>query len=262
MDRLAPAVAILVLAGVVVLAVRQRTADPAPSPGPTDAAAAAGAPGAGPDGSRADAISGKDGEGGAPPDSAPAAGAPAGSDTAPGRAGPVTAEAGPEVTIERRRYAVSGSTARELRSSLREQGRSMEGRTAFAWTEWTVDVGYEYRRSGDECRVVRPEVDVGIVVYLPEWRDRGEVSADLVGRWRRDLATMEEHEAGHVELARRAGERVDSALAQMDPAPCALLKDRADAVADAILREARQEQDTYDERTDHGGRQHLARPRP
>lgn len=196
---------------------------------------------------------GEDGEGGA----ADGTRETTGTTGAPG-SGPPTADAadrrrgGPDVRLDRRRYAVGGSTARELRSSLRENGRRMDGEVAFAWTDWSVDVGYEFRRSGDSCRVTRPDVEVDITVTLPEWRDRGGVSSDLADRWRRDLGIMEEHEAGHVRLARRAGRRVYEALDGLGPAPCAVLRDRADAAADSILREVKKAQEDYDERTDHG----------
>lgn len=265
MGRLAPALGLLVVALVVVLTLRGPAARDGPGPrageGPP-----VGAPGAG--------RSGAPGAGGvADPDGRPPAhtegGSPGvasgGDGRDAGRAGSgqgAEADRGPEITVERRRYAVSGTTARQLRRSLREEGRRMEGRTAFAWTDWSVDVGYEFRRSGEECRIVRPDVEVRIVVTLPEWRDRGGAALDLVSRWRRDLAAMEEHEQGHVRLARRAGRRVYRALEELGPAPCAVLRDRADAAADAVLREERRAQDRYDQRTDFGRRQDAARLRP
>lgn len=172
---------------------------------------------------------------------------------------PGTAPAGgPDVSLDRRRYAVAGSTARQLHRSLRANGRRMDGDIAFAWTDWSVDVGYEYRRSGDSCRVTVPDVEVGIVVTVPEWRHRDDASPELADRWRRDLATMEEHEAGHVRLARTAGRRVFEALEALDPAPCGLLRDRVDAAAGRVLEDVRRAQEAYDERTDHGRSQEAA----
>jgi predicted secreted Zn-dependent protease len=256
--RIGPYVALAALACIVAVTAHELatgpTADGSPDAAP-DAVATAG-PGEGGDGKR-DAT----GTAGAPGPGSPAAdeadrrgGDPA---PAPRPAGdrPETApagESGPEVRLDRRRYAVAGTTARELRRSLRENGRRLDGEVAFAWTDWSVDVGYEFRRSGDSCRVTRPDVEVDVTVTLPEWRDRGAVSPDLAGRWRRDLGVMEEHEAGHVRLARRAGRRVHEALDGLRPAPCAVLRDRADAAADSVLREVKRAQEAYDERTDHG----------
>lgn len=189
---------------------------------------------------------------------------PSGGGVVPEGAGADTAAAaadrGPDVRLDRRRYPVHGTTPRELRRSLRENGRRVEGEVAFAWTDWSVDVGYEFRRSAGECRVVRPDVRVRITVTLPEWRGRADAPSDLAERWARDLAAMDEHETGHVRLARRAGRRVYDALDTLDPAPCSVLRERADAAADSALADVRRAQDAYDERTDHGRAQARAGP--
>lgn len=232
MRRIGPYVALAALASIVAVTAHELATGPTVGAGSGSAA--------GP------------GSGGVP------AGAPGGN--GPGTADPEPAAdggAGPEVRLERRRYAVAGTTARGLRRSLRANGRRMEGEVAFAWTDWSVDVGYEFRRSGDTCRVIRPDVEVSVAVTLPEWRHRNDVSPDLEERWRRDLAIMEEHEEGHVRLARRAGRRVYGALDSLGPSPCASLRDRADVAAGAVLEDVKRAQEAYDERTDHGRDQHA-----
>lgn len=266
MDRLAPVLALLFVAAVSVLALRDGPGETPPGSPPgseaSDGEAAARraaserAPARGTT-AVVDALPAQGGDTGRTDVGPRSGGAAGGAPDAPGAGRP---EAGPDVTVDRRRYTVSGSTARQLEASLRENGRRMEGHVAFAWTDWSVDVGYEYRRSDGSCRLVRPDVDVRIVVTLPEWTGRHGASADLVSRWRGDLATMEEHEQGHVELARRAGRRVYDTLREVEPAPCPLLRDRVDAAADAVLGKARRAQDAYDDRTDHGGDQDAARP--
>lgn len=265
MDRLAPVVAAVFVAAVLFLSGRELTSDArggegeAPPGSSTEVAAEAGrrpSPGG---------TSPEDDAGGASGASAPGAdptGGEPGTDAAASAPPDGRPDPGPDVEVERRRYAVAGTTARQLRRSLRDHGRRMEGRTAFAWTDWSVDVGYDYRRAEDDCRIVRPDVDVRVVVTLPEWRDRGSAELDLVSRWLRDLSAMEEHEQGHVRRARRAGRRVHRALRELDPAPCALLRDRADAAVDEVLRAEREAQDAYDARTQHGMKQGAARLRP
>lgn len=249
-DRLAPPVALLFLAGVVVLAVRIRAGGPGPRSGPGDRAARRPAPTAAePPRSSARGRAGR----GLRREATTADAEPA-RDVGAG-AGEASPGGGPDVRVQRRRYAVSGSTARQLRRSLRRNGRRMEGRVAFAWTDWSVRVGYEYERVGDACRIVEPDVDVRVAVILPDWRGRDGAPTDLVRRWERDLATMRRHEAGHVEVARRAGRRVHRALEELEAAPCASLQSRADSAADEVLREARRAQDRYDERTRHGEEQ-------
>lgn len=165
---------------------------------------------------------------------------------------------GPRVEVSRRRHPVDGTTARELRGSLGREGRRIEGETAPAWTDWRVDVGYDYRREGGRCRVTSPDVEVRVTVHLPRWVDSADASPELRRRWRRDLRAMERHEEGHVRLARRAGRRVHGALAGLPAGRCGRLRARADSAAAAVLEEARAEQRRYDDVTDHGRKQERA----
>lgn len=169
-------------------------------------------------------------------------------------------EEGLSVQVARRRHAVAGRTARQLRGSLGREGRRIEGETAPAWTDWKVNVGYEYRRQEDRCRLTSPDVEVRITVHLPRWVDSAGAPRRLRERWRRDLRAMERHEEGHVRLARRAGRRVHRALADLPGGPCDRLRARADSAAAAVLGEARAAQRRYDDVTDHGRRQDRAGP--
>lgn len=169
-------------------------------------------------------------------------------------------EEGLSVQVARRRHAVTGRTARQLRGSLGREGQRIEGEAAPAWTDWKVDVGYEYRREEDRCRLTSPDVEVRITVHLPRWVDSAGAPGRLRERWRRDLRAMERHEEGHVRLARRAGRRVHRALADLSGGRCDRLRARADSIAAAVLEEARAAQRRYDDVTDHGRRQDRAGP--
>lgn len=248
MGRLGPLLVCLVLGGVVAYTAHElTTVGPGVSvstsggAGPAgDVSGEAGAPdgGTGPGARRRDASSRRGGSG------------------APG--GPRPGAGGPTVEVIRRRHPVDGTTARQLRGSLSREGRRIEGETAPAWTDWRVDVGYDYRREGERCRLTSPDVEVRVTVHLPRWVDSAGASPELRRRWRRDLRAMERHEEGHVRLARRAGRRVHGALADLPAGPCDGLRARADSAAAAVLEEARAAQRRYDDVTDHGRRQERA----
>lgn len=73
------------------------------------------------------------------------------------------------------------------------------------------------------------------------------------------LTALEGHEAGHVEIAKRAAEKVEQALAQMPPQPsCDTMQQAAERVFDDVWREERDVQKRFDRETRSGVEQGAA----
>lgn len=159
---------------------------------------------------------------------------------------------GPDVTVRTLKYPVRGRSGLELRESLLRRGREMEGEVAHGWTEWSVDVGYAYERTGDRCRLTRPDVDLRITVHVPRWSPPTGVAGSTVVRWNRYVRGIRRHEEEHVRIAREAADAVYRGLDSLPPGDCGSLRRRVDGLADSVLGAARRRQDRFDRVTDHG----------
>ncbi|MEG3792704.1 DUF922 domain-containing protein [Lysobacter sp. CCNWLW3] len=164
-----------------------------------------------------------------------------------------------EVEIEERvaRYRIFGRSALELAGQMRQYGpqHAYGGRRLAGSTDWHVTWTYQSMPRGDRCELISVTVGAEIVTTLPEWSG-ARVDSELAREWRRFYASLEEHEAGHIQHGREAVLAVREAMLATRSAPdCKLLRRALDNAARAQLRRYTGITRRYDAQTEFGLRQ-------
>lgn len=153
---------------------------------------------------------------------------------------------------ERRTYAVTGRMDQEVWESLVAGARREGEELVFAWTDVSTEFRSRMSRGREACRIVGVEVDVTIVVTLPEWTPSPEAPISLRQQWNRYHGAIRRHEEGHVRRARETARRLHEALVGLSAADCETLGERGTRVGERVLERGREEQARYDEETGHG----------
>lgn len=149
-------------------------------------------------------------------------------------------------------YDVHGRTFEEVRGDLRRLGPKVGGRNFFAearspmqW-RWRVDrVGSSY------CAIRDVTVLVNAQITLPRWTPPADADPALVAEWKRFMAALEEHEAGHKDISARAGRDIVRRLSGYSDI-CSIINTRANELARSITERAVIEQRDFDAATRHG----------
>lgn len=165
---------------------------------------------------------------------------------------PLGAQAGIQIQEERRTYRVTGSSDREVWASLLEGARRERDDYVFAWTEVVTDYRFPMRGNATGCRIVGVEIDVTILVTLPEWTPPSDAPIALRQKWNRYQGAIQRHEEGHVRRARETTRRLREALSGMAGPDCESLEERGRARGRRVLERGRREQERYDAATRHG----------
>ena len=150
-------------------------------------------------------------------------------------------------------YDVSGDTAQALRAAINaarptdtHDGKPVDARTQvrFQW-RWQTTPG--------SCDLERAQVHLRATVLLPRVTNYASLPKALRARWLSYLTILGEHEAGHVDIARRGIPAVRDAIAGAD---CDTAQQAARSAAAAIS----QAQIAYDAETRHGAMQGATFP--
>ena len=159
-----------------------------------------------------------------------------------------------EVTLRERvsPYAISGSSAAQLRNQMNARGpRGYDG-----YTEWHVDWNYRYRESGGQCAIASVDTRLQVSMTLPQWSDESKAAADLRERWQRYFAALKQHENGHREIGMKAANEIDRGIASLGArSSCDALGAAANALGQAVIGRYNQADLDYDRSTDHGKNQ-------
>ena len=164
-----------------------------------------------------------------------------------------------EVMIEERidSYRIFGRSALELAGQMREYGpqHAYGDRRLAGSTDWHVTWTYQSLPRRDRCELISVTVGAQIVTTLPSWSG-ARVDSDLAREWKRFYASLETHEAGHIQHGREAVIAVrDAMLAIPAAADCKLLRRALDNAARAQLRRYTGITRRYDADTEFGLRQ-------
>lgn len=165
---------------------------------------------------------------------------------------PLVAQDGIRIHEERQTYRVTGRSDREIWASLLEGARRDLGDPVFAWTEVVTEYRFPMRRSDDGCRIVGAEIEVRIVVTLPEWTAPRDAPLSLRRKWNRYQAAIRRHEDGHVRRARETAGHLQERLIGLADPDCETLQERGRRIGREVLEWGRGEQDRYDAETRHG----------
>jgi predicted secreted Zn-dependent protease len=158
-------------------------------------------------------------------------------------------------------YEIAGSTPDELRAQMDRLGPTDDlGRHWDAYTKWDVSWSYPYSTTTDGCATGPIKAELEITFVFPQWNEP-EHASELVERWDAYLTALQRHEDGHKGIALAAGCEILQALETLPSyTSCSELEQRADTIAENLLEYYRQQEDTYDQETDHGATQGVHFP--
>ncbi len=161
----------------------------------------------------------------------------------------------------RETYAISGSSAAELRRQMDTLGPPAPGGRFAGHTTWNIEWRYEYRRVGNGCAIATVAVDLKTRIVLPAWRTESAAPAELRARWRQFMKALTDHEYGHRDHGMAAARDIDRGIAALPAHPtCEALGAAANALGTKILRQYNQRDLEYDHTTGHGRLQGAAWP--
>ena len=149
-------------------------------------------------------------------------------------------------------YEVQGRTFDEVRADMRSKGPKIDGRTfvgearsPMRWSWRTESTG------GSTCSIREVTVSVNAQITLPRWTPPADAEPGLADEWKRFIAALEVHEAGHKDISAKAGREITNRLRGLSSL-CSQLSTRANDVARTIVTRASEEQTLYDATTRHG----------
>ena len=165
-----------------------------------------------------------------------------------------------QVQLANASYAVTGETAEEVLQSLLASGPREGDKVYFGLTETELDVRYDPNEISGGCVIDDTEVDLVVVVTLPEWMPATEVDPKLRQDWGRFRRALSAHEDRHRAIALGGAEAAYRAVAGLYRTSC------EEAIAEARQRlerlgvEVSASHRRYDDETGHGKREGAAWP--
>lgn len=139
-------------------------------------------------------------------------------------------------------------------SPIRQDGRTFHGHT-----RWHIRWNFRWRQQPDGvCEMTSIATELNVTITLPRLRTDDANAAAEFDTFVRALAA---HEDGHRALAQETAATVDRTLASLRGAgPCADFTARANAIADELVRAAKQRERQFDIDTNHGCKQGACLP--
>ena len=147
--------------------------------------------------------------------------------------------------LEFRYYDVRGTNSDEINASMHRRGPDNGEGDGAGSTDYRIAWSWGRKRIGSRCEVIDPEVRFSAIVLLPRLVNEEKQSAEVRFGWRKLIAQLRAHEAGHARIAYEHANEVREAVAG---APCGKEADWGQRALDRI----RQLQADYDRRTVHG----------
>ncbi|WP_412062204.1 DUF922 domain-containing protein [Rubrivirga sp. IMCC45206] len=154
--------------------------------------------------------------------------------------------------ISARTYAVAGTTEREVLRSLLVRGPRDGDDIFFGLTQTELDVRYEPTPISGGCVIRDTEVDLDVVITLPEWLPATDLAPDLQSDWRRFRRALEAHENQHRAIAVDGAERAFDAVAELYRSSCEEANSEARRRLEVLGVEVKAEHRRLDEETGHG----------
>lgn len=168
-------------------------------------------------------------------------------------------ESGFSVVVRDERYEVTGATLAQLRAMAALLGPGKGGERYVAYTAW--ELRWEYARAvGDRgWAMAGATVTTVVTRTLPRWTPARSVDAAVVRQWEGYVASLAEHEEGHVLIGAEAGRALYEALKGL---PACETREALDALAGEtaarVSEEYRVLEIAYDAETGHGATQGCA----
>jgi predicted secreted Zn-dependent protease len=149
-------------------------------------------------------------------------------------------------------YDVQGRTYAELHADMRRLGPKIYGSSFVGETRSPMTWSWRTQSAtGGSCSLRDIRVRVNAEILLPRWTPPADADSNLVAEWKRFIAALETHEAGHKDISARAGRDLKDQLRGLTGL-CSQVGMRANDIARRIIDEATQAQKRYDAETRHG----------
>lgn len=157
-------------------------------------------------------------------------------------------------------YTIFGSTAAELRRSMRESGPTENGRRWDGYTTWNVQWRFRYAMRTGSCRITTMTVEYDSHIVLPRWTAPAGAPAPLRREWNEFARALRAHEEGHRNIGAEAARQVMRRIGALTLPSCTHMAAEANALGHRTLDEFRGRQRQYDEETGHGRTQGAVWP--
>lgn len=149
-------------------------------------------------------------------------------------------------------YDVHGSSYAELHADMRRLGPKINGGSFVGETRSPMTWGWHTESiAGSSCSLRDVRVAVNAQILLPRWSPPADADSTLVAEWKRFIAALETHEAGHKDISAKAGRALKDELRGLSGL-CSQVGLRANDIARKIIDHATEEQKQYDADTRHG----------
>lgn len=158
-------------------------------------------------------------------------------------------------------YPVVAREGESLMTAINRASRIRQGGQVFnGFTDWHIEWRFRWEpEPSGQCRLVERQVGLRTVITLPRLESAPDAHRAVFNTY---LASLRTHEIGHHEIARRAAQDLDTALARLGPLrDCAVLRQTVDQLGNRHLEQARRQGVEYDRQTDHGATQGARLPR-
>ena len=161
------------------------------------------------------------------------------------------------ITVDERieYYRIVGRTSAQLAAQMERLGpvRTLGGKRSTALTRWELAWNHIPEMRDGLCHPVDLDVQVSVVITLPEWSPPPSADRELAAKWRTFMARVREHEDMHRRHGLQAASALRQAVAVLPPHPDCRSLARAVTIAgrQEIRRYARISR-AYDVDTDYG----------
>jgi predicted secreted Zn-dependent protease len=153
-------------------------------------------------------------------------------------------------------YVVRGTNLAQVRAAMvqaRPWGATL-GCDAF--TQWDINCVFSCRRAGRQWVLDQCTIKTKVTITLPRLEMSPPLDRNLAGEFWSYLKALNEHEQGHVQLARDAAETVRRRFSLMGNYPSAQeLTTEGQEMVNSTISSARQREREYDRETHHGATQ-------
>lgn len=155
-------------------------------------------------------------------------------------------------TLSHATYPVTGQTEREVLRSLLASGPRDGDDIFFGLTATELDVRFDPKEISGGCVIRNTQVDLDIVITLPEWQPMTDVGPGLQRDWRQFRWALAEHEDEHRALAIEGAEQAYDAVAELYRPSCAEANTEARRRLERIGVEIEAAHRRLDQETGHG----------
>ena len=170
---------------------------------------------------------------------------------------------GPAIHDAIRYHDVEGDTAAALLASLKRVAYAKPNGDTFAAanTKWRLRWNVSVQPTKNGCALDSATTELDVEMNLPRWTPPAGARPGLVKSWDRFAAAVRKHEDGHREIAIEAVREVDRRLQGVRTArDCNALRKNLSRVAESVVREYREKDNSYDVTTMHGRAQGVFFP--